>query len=81
MVMSTDFRPNFLMINPSCFLDENLQEDLQQALKFLQNKGFFQLHQTLMRNLNFILHEPTKIEFLVSKFELKSTKNMFKRMI
>lgn len=81
MVMSTDFRPNFLMINPSCFLDENLQEDLQQALKFLQNKGFFQLHQTLMRNLNFILQERTKIEFLVSKFELKSTKNMFKRMI
>lgn len=82
MVMSMGFKQNFLMINRFCFFDENLQEDLQLALKYPQSKDFFQLHQTSMkRMLNFILQGQIKIEYLVSKFELKSIKNMFKRMI
>lgn len=82
MVTSTGFKQNFLMINRFCYFEENLQEDPRRALKFLQSKDFFQLHQILMKRvLSFILQEQIKIEFLVSKFELKSTKNIFRRMI
>ena len=81
MATSMDFRQNFHTINRFCFFEENLQEDHRQVPKFHQNRDFFQHLRTLTKKLNFILRERIKIEYLVSKFELKSTKNMYKRMI